>query len=275
MTTYRRERGFALLIVLWSVVLLTLLATGIAGAGRADVRLAANLRGAAVAETAADGAVFAAAFHLLDPATRWAADNRPRELQVPGARIVLRIENEAGKINPNTAAPELLQALLVQAGADSQAATRMADAIADWRFPAAAPRPNGAKAPQYRQAGLEYGPPDAPFESLTELRLVLGMTPALLARLLPSLTVLTDAEPDPLVAGAAVLRAIRLATGVEPPRSGQSPPPRTVTVTAAATTEGGSRFVRRAAIRLGTTPREPLAGILAWETLDALDEASE
>jgi len=267
-----RERGFALLIVLWSVVLLALLVTGIAAAGRSDVQLAANLRGAAQAEAAADGAVHAAAFHLLDPAALWAADGTPRMLDQPGgppgARVLLRIEDEAGKVNPNLASPELLQALLRQVGADAQTATRLAAAIVDWRFPGDAPRPNGAKAPQYQAAGLPYGPPNAPFESLAELGAVLGMTPELLARLAPSLSVLNDGEPDLRVAGAPVRAAIRQATGASPAAGGPTRPPRTVTITAEAAVAGGSRFSRRATIRLGGTPREPLMQVLTWEAVD-------
>lgn len=261
------DGGFALLIVLWSVVLLALLVTGIAAAGRSDVQLAANLRGAAQAEAAADGAVHAAAFHLLDPAAPWAADGTSRVLDQPGARVALRIEDEAGKINPNLASLELLQALLRQVGADAQAASRIAAAIVDWRFPGDAPRPNGAKAPQYQAAGLPYGPPNAPFESLSELGAVLGMTPELLARLLPSLSLLNDAEPDPQRAGPAVLAAMRQATGAAPARPGPARPPRTVTITAEAAAEG-SRFTRRATIRLGGTPKEPLMQVLTWEAVD-------
>lgn len=261
----RRDRGFALLIVLWSVALLALLATGITAAGRTDVQLAANLRGAAVAEAAADGAVFEAVFHLLDPARPWPADGAPREVSVPGARIVLRIVDEAGKINPNNASPELLQALLRRVGADAQTSERAAAAIIDWRFPGEAPRLNGAKAPQYRAAGRDYGPPGASFQSLDELGAVLGMTPELLARLMPHLSILTDAEPDPQRADEVVRQALRDVLG--PPRaaSGAPAPPRTVTVTADAETGGGSRFTRRAALRLGATEKEPMVRVLAWD----------
>ena len=51
------ERGFALLLVLWTLVLLSLIVTGMVSAGRVEAQLASNLRAAAVAEAAADGAV--------------------------------------------------------------------------------------------------------------------------------------------------------------------------------------------------------------------------
>lgn len=73
-----RDRGFALLIVLWAVVLLALLATRLMAAGRTELQLSANLRGAAEAEAAADGAVQEAMFHLLNPSDAWRADGADR-----------------------------------------------------------------------------------------------------------------------------------------------------------------------------------------------------
>ena len=51
-----RQRGFALLIVLWTVAFLALLGTQIVAAGRSDTQLADNLKQEAVLEAAADGA---------------------------------------------------------------------------------------------------------------------------------------------------------------------------------------------------------------------------
>lgn len=260
-----RQRGFALLIVLWSLVLLTLLATGLTASGRSDVQLATNLRAAATAQAAADGAIYEAAFHLLDPATRWAADGAAHALDGPGVRVTLRIENEAGKINPNTAPPELLEALLRQVGVDALKATALANAIVDWRFPRGLASLSSGQPVAYRNAGLSYGPPGEPFESVTELGAVIGMTQQVLAQIAPHLSVFTEGEPDPRIAGPVVRLALRQATGAEPARTGSMPPPRVVTITSTAETASGSRFVRRAAVRLGVTAKEPLVQVLTWE----------
>lgn len=257
-----RERGFALLIVLWAVVLLALLATQLAATGRTEVQLASNLRAAAVAEAAADGAVQAAAFHLLDPANPWAADGTDRTLPVPGGAVAIRIENEAGKVNPNLADADLLRALLLRVGAEGQAAGTLAAAIVDWRTPATPQRTLAAKAAAYGASGLAYGPPGAPFADLEELGAVLGMTPALLARLAPYASVLTDAEPDYAVAAPPVRQALRDVSGQA--RGAPPLPLRTVTVTALAQASGG-RFTRRATLRLGAGAKEAPVVILAWE----------
>jgi len=69
-----RQRGFALLIVLWSMALLALIGTRITAAGHVEAQLATNLRANAIAEAAADGAVFEALFHFMDgSAGHWPA----------------------------------------------------------------------------------------------------------------------------------------------------------------------------------------------------------
>lgn len=259
-----REGGFALLIVLWVVVLLTLLVAQLTAAGRTGVQIAANLRGAAAAEAAADGAIHAAAFHLLDPASRWIPDGTEHVLSVAGGQAVVRIDDEAGKVNPNTASPELLRALLRRLGADSRTSDEVASAIVDWRFPGAQNQPGGAKVAEYRAAGRDYGPPGKPFRSVAELGAVLGMTPDLLARLSPYATVLTDIDPDPAAAPPLVRQAIE---DVRPSGAARRQPPRTVTITARTIGDMGGRFVRRAAVRLGATEKEPLLLILTWDAL--------
>ena len=261
-----RERGFALLIVLWSVVLLSLLGTGITASGRTDIQLAANLRAAARAEAAADGAIQEAAFHLVDPASPWAADRQPHASRNAAVAIEIRIEDESGKINPNTATPELLRALLHAVDADARTSDELPIAIADWRFPGSNARPGAAKAPQYRAAGLPYAPPGAPFESLDELGAVLGMTPALLARLVPHLSIYNDRDPSPQRADPIVRQALREVYGPLPEAAGRGTPLRTVTVTASAQTAEGARFVRRATLRLGSGPKDAPVQVLTWES---------
>ena len=53
------ERGFAMLIVMWTAGLLGLLIAGLTAATRGQVRVASQIRESAIAEAAADGGVFA------------------------------------------------------------------------------------------------------------------------------------------------------------------------------------------------------------------------
>ena len=265
------DRGFALLIVLWSIVLLALLVTHLTATGRAETQLAGNLRTAAVMEAAADGAASEAIFHLLDSsAGHWPADGAAHRIRLPGAVVDLSIGNEAGKLNINTVQPALLQALLHVTGVDTGTAASIAAAVVDWRFPDAQASPGGAKAQQYRDAGRDYGPPGAPFQSLEELSFVLGMTPAIQARIVPYLSIYHDGDPDTRDAPGPVLQAIRESTGANAPPTTGPPDERVVVITAAAARPEGSRggrFVRRAVVRIGTRAQGGLFQILTWDAV--------
>lgn len=203
-----RQRGFALLIVLWTLAFLSLIGATLVATSRQDTQRARNLIDGAAAEAAADGAVQQAIFALLDQsARRWRPDGSVHLIRSGQNLIEVRIEDETSKVNPNFAPVELMQGLMVELGVSASTAARVAAAISDWRTQGEQPLPLGAKAPQYAAAGRDYAPPDASFESLDELGAVLGMTPELLTRLKPHLTLYSEADPDasttdPLVAAA-------------------------------------------------------------------------
>ena len=259
-----RDQGFALLLVLWSLVLLTLITTRLIAGGRDEARLGSNLRAAAEAEMLADAAVHEAMFHMLDASAPWAADGKPRQLSLPGGTVALRIEDQAGLVNPNQAPDALLQALLHSAGADAGTARSLAAAIMDWRTLGSSARQFGAKAPEYKAAGRDYGPADAPFRSVDDLGLVLGMTPALMARLAPHMTVLYEGDPDATLAGLVVLQALRDAAGQADLGGGRGTGNRTVAITADAAGRSGGRYVRRAVLRVGAGVDGRPYQVLEW-----------
>jgi general secretion pathway protein K len=218
MTRPARPRGFALVTVLWTLAFLSLLGTGLIANARLNAQRVRNLLDGAAAEAAAEAALHQAIFALLDTSERrWRPDGRVHLLVHGENRVELRIEDENGKVNPNLASPELLQALLLQLGVDRRGAAALAAAIIDWRSPAHGPGALRAKAQPYAAAGRDITPPGTPFETLDELAEVLGMTPALLARLRPHLTLFTTSDPDvstgdPVVAAALGGKAPGVAT---------------------------------------------------------------
>ena len=260
----RSEGGFALLLVLWSLVLLTLITTRLVAGGRSEVQLAGNLRAAAAAEMLADAAVHEAMFRFLQRgSTGWVADGVARPLRLPGGAALVRIEDEAGRVSPNQAPEALLGALLRAVGADAGTARSVAAAMVDWRSMSVQSRPFGAKAAEYRAAGKDYAPPQAPFRSVEEVGLVLGMTPELLRRVSPYLTVFYDGDPDPALAAPVVLAALRAATGQAELGAGAQQGARTLDVRATAEADGGGRFVRRAVVRVGAA-----GGVRPYQVLD-------
>lgn len=205
----RRSEGFALLIVLWVLVLIAFIVAHLTATGRSEAQIAQNLVANAVAEAAADGAVSAAIFHFTDPqpGLHWPRDGRWHEIAIGNSRIAVRLDDEAARINPNRASPELLQALLVATGSGAESGRQLASAIEAWTGTLQNVSPAALMA-EYRAAGRDYGPPGKPLESLDELGRVLGMTPALLAAIRPHLTLFGPAVPDPAHADPVVAAAL-------------------------------------------------------------------
>ncbi len=257
------ESGFALLIVLWTLVPVALLFVMLAAAACSDAQLTANLRSAAEIEAVADGAIYTAVFDLLQRGG--AAPGSPPSLgRLSGAEASVQVVDQSGLVNPNIASPDLLGALLLRLGADPAQARRIAGAVADWRAPGRRSARRGLKAAQYQAAGLSYGPPGTPFETLGELGDVLGMTPALLAALAPHLTLYSDSDPDPALADPVVRAALRdLGFG----ERGDPATSQTVRITAVAQRPAGVRAIRSAVVRIGPSPNGHGWRVLAWDTL--------
>jgi general secretion pathway protein K len=259
-----RQQGFALLIVLWTLGLLALLGTQLLATSRQDMQIARNLRDTATLEAAANGAVQQAIFRVLDrSSTHWNADGMIRFLQVGWARVTIQIEDEADKVNPSIASPALLQALLLQVGADPGTAAAVAAGIVEWRLASNAPgRPNPTLA---RYAGRDFAPLGEPFSSIEELGSVLGMTPELLGRLRPHLALYTDSDPgagtrDPVVARA--LAAVgQLNTSAE--ERGEE----LVSIMAEARGRGNAHYGIRVVVRTNGNPVGRRYEILSYERL--------
>ncbi len=208
------QRGVALVAVVWVVALLAVMGLDVLAIARQEDRMAQDLAVRARMAAAADAGLALGIHDLL------AASGRPgrppghpeapaRELVFDGTRLLIRVEDEAGKIDLNEVQPALLGALFRALEVPGPAAELLAAAILDWRDEDDQPRPGGAEANEYRAAGLGVPPRDGGFRSVAELAHVMGMTPALLARAEPLLTVHgRRAEPDREVAPPAVQRVM-------------------------------------------------------------------
>ena len=200
-----------LLSVLWGLALLGAIATAFLSAGGTSYRLARNALDAAQVDIAAEAAVSRVVLGLLDPnpQTRWRTDGVPRIIDFEGTHMRVQVQDELGRIDLNNADGTLLIALLQSVGLAPDAASALVDKILDWRDTGTLKRLNGAKDPEYRAAGLPYRPRNGPFQSVDELKLVMGMTPELFRRVEPALTVYSGRPSiDPRVATPEALRAL-------------------------------------------------------------------
>lgn len=249
-----KPRGFALLITLWMLLPVSILFLVLAGSARSDGQVAANLRDEAVLRAAADGGIETAVVALL-------ADHNadpPRRLAIGDAVVTVVSESLAGFINPNLASASLLRALLVRAGVAPAEADRLAETIVEWRTPGQQRAAGPGKAALYRAAGLDYGPPGGPFETIAELGDVLGMTPAILARVRPALSLFTDAPPNPALAPPLVRSALAEIGSIGRGASDRG----AVFRIRATATNGRGLSEREAVIRLAPGPRP--WRVLAW-----------
>jgi general secretion pathway protein K len=206
------QRGVALIIVIWIATLLTLVASSFIQAMRSDMQIVGNSVQRAKLEAASQAGVQRAILEFMKPpqiAGRWATDGTANEWQFKDAALSISITDESAKIDINVAPDPLIRSLLISQGVAEADAIALTDAIFDWRDADSLKRPRGAEDAEYEAAGLGYKPANAPFQSIEELKLVLGMTPALFEKLSPLITIYAR-QPgiNSQIASREVLRAL-------------------------------------------------------------------
>lgn len=186
-----RQRGVALLIVLWVLVLMSIVSGTLSLLARAENLEARTLFDGARARMGAVAGIQRAVLEMRNPdqQSKWIADGRGYQFRLDDMLVTVEIIDESGKLDLNAATPELLLNLMLSHSDDPQQAEALVDAILDWRDPDEAVRPLGAEADSYAAAGLSWIPPNQPFVTVEELQQVLGMTYPLYKQLEPALTV--------------------------------------------------------------------------------------
>lgn len=271
-----RRRGFALIAVLWLLLALAVLAGMMLVEARSSRQETAGDVALLKARLLADGAIDRVILDLANGnAGRWRLDGAPAAVTLFGRKVEIQVESEAGKIDLNAAPAALLASLFQSAGLAPAEAEQLAARVAEWRAPLRGVGPDPAADP-YRAAGRRYLPRHAPFRSVDELRLVIGMTDALQQKLAPVLTVYSGTpEVDRQVASLRVLGALAEAgdefaarqrearqagnaAGVDRlPAMGEA-----LSIDARAETDGASA-TRLAVVRLTGDRREPY-WVLEW-----------
>jgi general secretion pathway protein K len=185
-------RGYALISVLWLIVLLTGIAAAYHAQARVEARALTSALQRAQAEALAEAGIWAAVReHFAAIAT--APDRSKRVtsvLDVDGTAVTVAIADASGMINLNNAPPELLAALLAaRSGLELAEQAGVVASILDWRDHDDTRNPSGAEDDDYAAAKAAHGAKDAPFATVDELRLVRGMTASAYRAVAPALTV--------------------------------------------------------------------------------------
>jgi competence ComEA-like helix-hairpin-helix protein len=177
----RKHHGIALLTAIWIMVVLLILVGGIAAMTHSEAEVARNFGDLTRARWAARSGVRRAEVEVGQvaalPYTALADDQRlltsPEGTGTPDEMTYqATVEDEAGKLNLNTATPEDL-AVFFPPG--------VADTIVDWRDADSVPRAQGAEDDYYATLMPPYYCKNAPFTTVEELLLVRGVTREMLS----------------------------------------------------------------------------------------------
>lgn len=203
------QRGVALVLALWLLTLLTILAAGYGYAMRTETNLTIHGVEQARARAIAEVGVWLALADLLKPEAerQLLTDGALYQLDFGEDQIRLRVQDEAGRIDLNSAHDVLLRALLEKAAEPGEDVDYVLNAILDWRDLDSQRRHPGTEDDDY--AHTDYGAKDGPFNSIEELRLVAGISDDIFTRIYPALT-LHSGQPaiHPLAAPREVLLAL-------------------------------------------------------------------
>lgn len=198
------ERGIALILVLISVIVLAVLATGFAWSMRVEVKLARNASSERELEWLGRSGVELARYVLgqqmlvtAEPYDslnqKWAggpgglatsnsplADIQLENVEIGSGRVSIKIVDQERKMNINLANEPMLQQALTLTGLDAAGAQSVAACIMDWIDPDDATHVSGAEKDFYQGGSPAYLPKNGPIDDLSEMLLIKGIFPELL-----------------------------------------------------------------------------------------------
>ncbi|PNE10813.1 MAG: general secretion pathway protein GspK [Beijerinckiaceae bacterium] len=199
--------GFIIVAVLWILVALAALAS-VYAVFVANTAMTARVYDSRLETEALIAAgLELTAYRLLgfDDASR--PTSGAFDFQLGRSHVGVAFRSEGARIDLNFAPKALLSGLCGVLGAKPGDADSYADRIIAWRTKP--PRGNNPEADAYKDAGLNYGPRQAPFQNAAELRLVRGLPAALVDNALPFVTVFNGrAEIDVNEAAPEVVAAL-------------------------------------------------------------------
>jgi hypothetical protein len=163
-----------------------------------------------------------------------------------GESVNVSIEDEAGKVDLNTAAPDVLVRLFSALTRDQIAGGRIVERILARRSPIASSPTGQTQAPQ-RTPG---------FTTTLQLDQIDGVTPNLLRMTLPFVTVRSGrTTPDIASVSPSLRKILNLApTASVPPVATTASE---VTIRAEVTADNGARFIREALVSIASDDRRP------------------
>ena len=207
------DRGIALFLVLWILMLLTVIVGEFCHAMRTEVNIVRNFKEEAEAYYIARAGVAIGINELLKLLTRpaavapvagegeeepegpWRINRSMPDFSYGGGSFRIRMMDEGGKVNLNRAGPGLLKAMLSGFELSEEEKEIIVDAIQDWRDSDNFHRLNGAEEDYYQSLPEPYHVRNGDFSSPGELLLVRGITPEMFERGLKDMVTVFPGNP--------------------------------------------------------------------------------
>jgi general secretion pathway protein K len=213
MTRDNRKSGVVLVLVLWTIVLLSALAMAASATFRGFAGVIGLSQDRVKAEALLDAGVEAAAAIVGRVSERQPLSPRAFDISLATGSAHIELSDETGRIDINKAPVKVLSALLAHSGVDG--ADALAQAIDVWRLrdrpaqtgPAADTA--SADAPPAQDGAAKKGSDKPPaFSDVRQLIQTPGMTWAIIAAIAPLVTVFGDDKVNALTASPEVLLAL-------------------------------------------------------------------
>ena len=210
-----QQKGVALLMVIWILMLLTVIVTEFCYTMRGQVNITRNLKESTqayyVAQAGVNRAIAAVIKDQMAPernrgeAEEDVADGEPPKWRIntemPAidygkGQFAVHIQNESGRVDINRAGPKILRTILEGFDLDEDQRNTIVDSIMDWRDANDLHRSNGAEDDYYQSLDPPYECKDADFDSVAELLLVKGVTPEIFYNGLDQIATVLPAVKD-------------------------------------------------------------------------------
>ncbi|MEW7986638.1 MAG: PilX N-terminal domain-containing pilus assembly protein [Candidatus Thiodiazotropha sp.] len=188
------QNGFALVLVLWLVALLTIVAASFSTHSKVESRLTGNAIDALHSRLLAESGVNRAILELMvkDASQRWSSNGQIHQLESDLGKVNISIRNSSGLLDLNRASRGHLVNLFALITEGIQDRELLADRLVDWRDGDDLRHLNGAEDADYRSAGHPYTTAGRDFVSIDELAYVLGFDAVKVERLRPYITLYSN-----------------------------------------------------------------------------------
>ena len=174
-----QQRGIALIAVLWllglMMVMTAILLAAVKGRGMVAQQLSQQMQAKVTLDSALRVALIEMALPSQQSAGSYWTPGMKRLVSVGLRSVSVEISLESGRIDLNAANADLLLAYFAANGFSEGKAGTIANRILDWRDSDSERSHDGAELNDYRAAGNTFGPRNASFRSVAELKQVLGL----------------------------------------------------------------------------------------------------